>query len=99
MLSIKQEEFLRNCNHRWNVKTGATRSGKTHLDLFAVIPKRIMACRGEGLIVLLGNTKGTLQRNILDPMRDMWGHRQQFVLYRERHQTRPWLKESWHLKA
>ena len=73
MLAIKQEEFLRNCNHRWNVKTGATRSGKTHLDLFAVIPKRIMACRGEGLIVLLGNTKGTLQRNILDPMRDMWG--------------------------
>ena len=73
MLSSKQQAFLRNCSHRWNIKTGATRSGKTYLDLFAVIPKRIMACRGEGLIVLLGNTKGTLQRNIIDPMRDLWG--------------------------
>ncbi len=73
MLSIKQQEFLQNCNHRWNIKTGATRSGKTYLDLFAVIPKRIMACRGEGLIVLLGNTLGTLERNILDPMRELWG--------------------------
>lgn len=73
MLSNKQREFIKNCSHRWNIKTGATRSGKTHLDLLAVIPKRILACRGEGLIVLLGNTKGTLQRNILDPMRQLWG--------------------------
>ena len=73
MLSNKQTEFIKNCSHRWNIKTGATRSGKTYLDLLAVIPKRILACRGEGLIVLLGNTKGTLQRNILDPMRQLWG--------------------------
>lgn len=32
-----------------------------------------MACRGEGLIVLIGNTKGTLCRNILEPMRSIWG--------------------------
>ena len=62
-----------NCGHRWNIKTGATRSGKTFIDLLVVIPKRILACRGEGLIVLLGNTRGTLMRNILDPMREMWG--------------------------
>lgn len=31
-----------------------------------------MACRGEGLIVLLGNTRGTLERNILEPMRQWW---------------------------
>lgn len=73
MLSSKQREYLANCSHRWNVKTGATRSGKTWLDLLVTIPKRLMACRGEGLIVLLGNTKGTLERNILDPMRDLWG--------------------------
>ena len=65
MLSSKQREYLVNCNHRWNVKTGATRSGKTWLDLLVTIPKRLLACRGEGLIVLLGNTKGTLERNIL----------------------------------
>lgn len=75
MLSTKQQEYLDNCRHRWNVKTGATRSGKTFLDLMVVIPKRILACRGEGLIVLLGNTKGTLERNILDPMREIWGTR------------------------
>lgn len=69
--SPKQIEYLENCNHRWNVKTGATRSGKTFLDYF-VIPKRILKCQGNGLIVLLGNTKGTLERNILEPMRDKW---------------------------
>lgn len=75
MLSNKQLEFLANCNHRWNIKTGATRSGKTHMDLSHTIPNRIDACRGEGLIVLLGNTKGTLERNILEPMRQLWGTR------------------------
>lgn len=73
MLSSKQREYLANCSHRWNVKTGATRSGKTWLDLLVTIPKRLLACRGEGLIVLLGNTKGTLERNVLDPMRELWG--------------------------
>ena len=72
MFSEKQREFWNNANHRWNVKQGATRSGKTFLDYY-VIPKRIRACRGAGLIVLIGNTKGTLCRNILDPMRNIWG--------------------------
>ena len=51
-----QQEFLRNCSHRWNVKTGATRSGKTYLDCAVTIPKRICAARDEGLCVMLGNT-------------------------------------------
>jgi PBSX family phage terminase large subunit len=55
------------------VKTGATGSGKTFVDIAATIPKRILKCRGEGLIVLMGNTKGTLERNILSPMRDLYG--------------------------
>ena len=71
-LTEKQKEYLRNCNHRWNVKTGATGSGKSFVDMAATIPKRIEACRGEGLIVLMGNTRGTLDRNILEPMRDIW---------------------------
>ena len=40
--------------------------------MVATIPKRLEAARGEGLLVLLGNTRGTLERNILDPMRSMW---------------------------
>ena len=72
-LTSKQQEYLNHCNHRWNVKTGATGSGKTYLDIAVTIPQRILATKGEGLIVLLGNTKGTLERNILTPMREIYG--------------------------
>lgn len=63
-LSLKQKEYWNNSSSRWNVKSGATRSGKTYLDYY-LIPKRIRAVSGrEGLVVILGNTKGTLQRKI-----------------------------------
>lgn len=71
--SPKQVEYLQHCNHRWNIKVGATGSGKSWLDYAVVIPQRILACAGDGAIVLLGNTRGTLCRNIIDPMRDIWG--------------------------
>ena len=71
-LTEKQREYLLNCNHRWNVKSGATGSGKSFVDMAVTIPKRINACKGEGLIVLMGNTRGTLDRNILEPMREIW---------------------------
>lgn len=71
-LTEKQMEYLQNCNRRWNVKTGATGSGKSFVDFTTVIPKRILSARGEGLLVLLGNTRGTLERNILEPMRQWW---------------------------
>lgn len=70
--SPKQQEYFRKATHRWNVKTGATRSGKTFMDYF-VIPKRILNTRGQGLIVILGHTQQTLQRNIIDPMQRIWG--------------------------
>lgn len=72
-LSSKQREYLQNCSHRWNLKVGATGSGKSWLDYAVVIPKRLLALRGQGAAVLLGNTQGTLVRNILDPMRAIWG--------------------------
>ena len=75
MFTQKQKEYFRNATHRWNIKEGATRSGKTHMDYY-VIPKRIRRVAGkEGLIVLLGNTKGTLTRNIIDPLQSMYGTR------------------------
>ena len=73
MLSAKQTEYLQHCNHRWNIKVGATGSGKSWLDFAYVIPKRLECVHGEGLIILLGNTRGTLERNILEPMRELWG--------------------------
>lgn len=72
-LTDKQKEFWKGCDHRWNIKCGATRSGKTFLDYY-LIPKRIRAVSGkEGLCVILGNTKGTLQRNIIEPLQNIWG--------------------------
>ena len=70
--SDKQLEYWKYATHRWNIKQGATRSGKTYLDYY-LIPKRIISCKGNGLILLLGNTRGTLNRNILEPMRNIWG--------------------------
>ena len=70
-----QLEFFRNAHKRWNIKTGATRSGKTFMDLY-LIPKRIRAVAGlPGVIVFLGNTKETLRANIIQPMQDIWGTR------------------------
>ena len=73
--SAKQQEYLMKATHRWNFKTGATRSGKTFLDYTVVIPKRVLAANGEGRIVLIGNTNLTLNRNVIDPMREIWGKR------------------------
>lgn len=71
--SPKQQEYFENATHRWNIKTGATRSGKTFMDYY-VIPKRIRAVKGlDGLIIILGHTKGTLQRNIIEPLQNIWG--------------------------
>lgn len=61
------------CNHRWNIKIGATGSGKSWIDYAVVIPKRLMAMKGQGAALMLGNTQGTVNRNILEPMRDIWG--------------------------
>lgn len=72
-LTDKQKQFWNGCNQRWNIKCGATRSGKTYLDYY-LIPRRIRAVSGkDGLYVLLGNTKGTLQRNIIEPLQNIWG--------------------------
>lgn len=62
-----------NCSHRWNIKIGATGSGKSFIDYAVVIPKRLLALKGQGAALMLGNTQGTLNRNILEPMRDIWG--------------------------
>lgn len=72
--SDKQNEYFDNCNHRWNFKTGATRSGKTYMDYY-LIPQRIRARIGkDGLTVILGVSKSTIERNILEPMRNLWGN-------------------------
>ena len=76
MFSPMQQEFWRAAlqgHHRWNVKTGATRSGKTYQDYF-LIPQRLMNAQGKkGLNVILGNTRETIRRNIIIPMQNLYG--------------------------
>lgn len=72
--SRKQTEYRRHPPCRWNFKGGAVRSGKTFLDICDTIPRRICQRRGkEGLVVLAGVTRGTVERNILSPMRQLFG--------------------------
>lgn len=74
LLSPKQREFVLEANHRWNFKGGATRSGKTYLDFRWIIPIRIRERVGkDGLTVILGVTKSTIERNVLEPMRNLYG--------------------------
>lgn len=74
LLSQKQTEFVRYGNRRWNFKGGATRSGKTYLDFKWIIPIRIRDRIGkDGLAVILGVTKSTIERNVLEPMRNLYG--------------------------
>ncbi|MGI6202743.1 MAG: terminase large subunit domain-containing protein [Eubacteriales bacterium] len=74
-LTEKQREFIARANHRWNVKVGAVRSGKTYGDYF-LIPHRIRdpaRTSSGGIVLLVGATTATVARNILDPMRKIWG--------------------------
>ena len=74
LLSPKQIEFCKQGNRRWNFKGGATRSGKTYLDFRWIIPIRIRERIGkDGLAVILGVTKSTIERNVLEPMRNVYG--------------------------
>lgn len=74
LLSPKQREFVKYGTHRWNLKGGATRSGKTYLDFRWIIPIRIRERIGkDGLAVILGVTKSTIERNVLEPMRNLYG--------------------------
>lgn len=71
--SDKQLAFWRGANCRWNVKCGAVRSGKTFLDCF-LIPKRLRALSGlPGIPLLMGESRRSLQRNLIEPLRSIWG--------------------------
>lgn len=74
MFSQKQNEFIRNAHCRWNFKIGAVRSGKSYVDIAHVIPAELIERKGEkGLNLILGVSKGTIERNVLQPMREIYG--------------------------
>lgn len=72
-LSSKQNEYIVNATHRWNFKSGAVRSGKSFVDTAFVIPFRIRGRAGKaGLNVILGVSKESIERNVLQPMREIY---------------------------
>ena len=75
-LSEKQAEYIINANHRWNGKVGATQCGKTYVDTLFVIPDRIEERKGKkGLNFIVGVSKETIQRNIIEPLQEIYGSR------------------------
>ena len=73
ILTNKQREFIRDGHHRYNFKIGARRCGKTYLDILYTIPKRLMERKGkDGLNVIMGVSKGTIERNVLQPLREIY---------------------------
>ena len=72
-LTTKQNEYIRKADARWNLKVGAVRSGKSFVDVAHVIPYRLLSLSGEqGLNLFLGVSKETIERNILQPMRELY---------------------------
>ena len=73
MLSKKQNEYIKEATHRINMKVGAVRSGKSYVDVTYMVPKRIREVAGkEGLNVILGVSRETIERNVLQPMREQY---------------------------
>lgn len=72
-LSKKQNEYIINATHRWNIKSGAVRSGKSFVDTAYIVPKRIRDRAGlPGLNVIMGVSKESIERNVLQPMREIY---------------------------
>lgn len=71
--SPKQNEFICDATHRYNFKIGAVRSGKSFVDIAYMIPARLRAVKDEaGLNLILGVSKETIERNVLQPMREIY---------------------------
>jgi len=72
--TIKQKEYIVRANKRWNFKSGAVRSGKSFVDVTFIIPYRIRQRIGkDGLCFIIGVSKETIERNVLQPMRERYG--------------------------
>ena len=75
-LSKKQNEYIQNATHRWCLKVGAVRSGKSYVDVNVMIPYRLRSVHGKsGLNLILGVSRETIERNVLQPMREMYTDR------------------------
>lgn len=75
-LTPKQVEYIRNAHHRWNFAVGAVRSGKSYTAVQYTIPDGLRERHGKkGINLILGASKENIERNVLTPMREIWGQK------------------------
>lgn len=73
-ITPKQSEYIANAHHRWNFAVGAVRSGKSHMAVLYIIPQGLRERHGKkGINLILGASKENIERNVLEPMRQIWG--------------------------
>lgn len=73
MFSKKQNEFISKATHRYNFKIGAVRSGKSYVDIAYTVPSRLRTVKDlDGLNFIIGVSKETIERNVLQPMREIY---------------------------
>jgi hypothetical protein len=70
-ISERQLDVYEQSTARWNISSGAVRSGKTLAGVF-LLPKR-MKSLPRGNCLLIGKTERTLKRNVLNPLREFYG--------------------------
>ena len=68
--SAKQRQVLREADGRWNIMSGAVRSGKTHAS-FYLLPLRVKY-QPPGAFLLAGKTERTLRRNVIKPLQQLF---------------------------
>lgn len=73
ILSEKQVKVVKNGNARWNILYGATRSGKTHVSYFLAL-KHLHEHWNDN-VLFVGKTINTIDRNVFDVMRNIFGER------------------------
>ena len=71
MYSAKQADIFLNADARWNIYAGAVRSGKTWIT-YDLILRRLCELP-DGFRAMIGRTQQTLERNVLNPMRERYG--------------------------
>ena len=69
--STKQKQVLKKANKRWNILYGATRSGKTFVS-YSLALLHIKEHENDN-ILFAGKTLNTIDRNVFDPMRRIFG--------------------------
>lgn len=73
-MTNNQIAYIREAKGTWRFKIGAVRSGKTYVDYLHTIPKTTLVLKDKvGLFVIMGVSQASIERNVLEPMRDIYG--------------------------